>query len=198
MANPIGGFWSRLTPRERTYILVLVLTFFVMGTVLLLYMRSQSLSDIRDQIDAHRVALDKVYTRGSVYQGRIEDKRARESSISSQPVAFATLLEQAQASTQDVSVADQEEAAPVDLGDGLVKRTAEFRLRSVSLENVTKFLTSIESKPGRVILTEELVVRSPSSTEDRLNVDVKIATWERQEEEAEESEDGEAQEEDEP
>ena len=38
-----GGFMERLTPRERTYILVLVLVFFVMGTLVLLYMRGGAL-----------------------------------------------------------------------------------------------------------------------------------------------------------
>ena len=80
----------------------------------------------------------------------------------------------------------------MDLGDGLVKRTFKFKLRSVTLEDALKFLTDIESRPGRIILTEQLLVRSPSATEDRLNIDVQIATWERRaveeavEEEAEE------------
>lgn len=198
MANPIGGFWSRLSPRERTYILVLVLTFFVMGTLLLLYMRSSALSDVRDRIEAHRLALDKVYTKGSVYQERLEEKKAREASIAANPVAFATLLEEAQAGVEDVTVADQEEPAPLDLGDGLLKRTFEFKLRSVSLENLMKLLTSIESKPKRVILTEELVIRSPSATEDRLNVDVRIATWERRDVADEDEEGEEDEEEDQP
>ena len=34
-------------------------------------------------------------------------------------------------------------------------------------------------------MTENLLVRSPSATEDRLNVDVTLATWERSDEDKE-------------
>jgi hypothetical protein len=179
MANPLSGFWSRLTPRERTYILALVLTFFVMGTATLFYLRSGALRDIENDIDEYRVALDKVHTRGAVYEERLKLKEQRESKIATEAISFSSLLEQAQSGLEGITPADQEELAEQPLGDGLKKRTFEFRLRGVTLESVTKFLVAIESKPKHIILTEELVIRSPSASEDRLNVDVKLATWER-------------------
>ena len=179
MANPLSGFWSRLTPRERTYILALVLTFFVMGTATLFYLRSGALREINNEIDAYRVALNKVHTRGAVYEERLKLKEQRESKIASEPISFATLLEESQSGLDGITPADQEELAEQPLGDGLKKRSFEFRLRGVTLENVTKFLVAIESKPKHIILTEELVIRSPSAAEDKLNVDVKLATWER-------------------
>jgi hypothetical protein len=181
MVNPLGGFWSRLTPRERTYILVLVLTCFVMATAVLFYLRSGALRDTRNEIDAYRVALDKVYTRGAVYEERLEAKQQRESNIATDPVSFTTLLEEAQQGVENVTPSDQEELPPEDLGDGLRKRAFEFRLRGVTLEDMTKFLIAIESRPKRMILTEELTIRSPSAVEDKLNVDVKLVTWEREE-----------------
>jgi hypothetical protein len=173
------GFWSRLTPRERTLIMALVLTFFVMGTLLLFYLRASTLRESRNEIDAYRLALESVYTRGSVYQERLEAKKKRESNIATDEIQFLTLIEEAQAGIDGLTVSDQEEGTPMDLGDGLVKRTFKFKLRSVSLEDALKFLTDIESRPGRIILTEQMLIRSPSATEDRLNVDVEVATWER-------------------
>ncbi len=185
MANPLGGFWSRLTPRERTLVLVLVLVAFVMSTVLLLFLRAQALRKTRNAIDAHRMALDKVYTQGAVYSTRLESKKAKEASISTHPVVFTTLLEEARAGLDNISISNEEELPALDLGDGLIKRAYEFDLRSVTLEDLTRFLAAIESKPGRVILTESLTIRSTSASEDRLNVDVTLATWERRADEAE-------------
>jgi hypothetical protein len=190
---PPTGFWSRLTPRERTLIMALVLTFFVMGTLLLFYLRSITLRESGNEIDSYKLALESVYTRGAVYEERLKEKKKKESNIATDEIQFLTLVEEAQASIEGLTVSDQEEGPPLDLGEGLVKRSFKFKLRSVSLEDALKFLTDIESRPGRIILTEQLLVRSPSATEDRLNVDVQIATWERRaafeevaEEEAEE------------
>ncbi len=191
-SNPMGGFWSRLTPRERTYLLVLVLVFFFMGTLVLLYMRDSALRKIEDDIAASKRALDAVYTRGAVYKERLKEKEERESKISDKTLLFSTLLQEASSVTEEVKAANEEELTPKDLGDGLTKRMYKFNLRSVTLEDLVKFLTKIESKPGHIVFTESLVIRSPSNAEDRLNADVTIATWERRPEQgAEEGGDGE-------
>jgi hypothetical protein len=190
-SNPFRSFWERLTPRERTMLLSLVLVFFVMGTIVLLFLRGNALRESKNEIEQIRRALDQVYTRGAVYQERLAAKRARESKISSNRVLFATLLEEAQAGVENVAVSNEEELPIVDLGDGLVKRTFKFDLRSVTLEDLTKFLSSIEGKRGHIILTEQLLIRSPSASENRLNVDVTIATWERRKLADEDEEEGE-------
>ncbi len=178
--TPKAGFMSRLSPRERTLVMALVLTFFVMGTLVLFFLRSQTLRETENEIDAHRLALQSVYTRGAVYKERLDSKEKREKNIPTTPIQFLTLVEAAQASVEGVAVSDQEEVTPQALEGNLVKRSFKFKLRSVSLEQSMKFLSSLESEPGRIILTEQLTVRSPSSVEDRLNLDVVIATWERQ------------------
>ncbi|MEM7152303.1 MAG: hypothetical protein AAF799_05640 [Myxococcota bacterium] len=188
--NPMGGFWSRLTPRERTYILVLILVFFGMGTLVLLYMRDKALRDTENDIAETRRALDMVYTRGAVYKERLEEKKEREAKISDKTLLFSTLLEEASTVSEAVQVSNEEELAALDLGGGLIKRSFKFNLRSVSLEDLIKFLAKTESKAGHIIVTESLLIRSPSNAEDRLNADVTIATWERRgvEEEPEEAE----------
>jgi len=180
---PGTSFWTRMTPRERTYILVLLLTFFVMGTVLLLYERGQVLGDKRDEIETYRVAMSEIHTRGAVYEERIKAKQQRESSIASEGLLFSTLLEEAQRGIEGIVVEDQEEKPLIELGGGLVKRTFEFRLRGVKFEDAVKFLTALETQGDRVILTEELSLKSPSSAENRLNIDVAISTWERRDQE---------------
>lgn len=174
-----GGFMDRLTPRERTYIMVLVLVFFLMGTLVLLYMRDGALRDIERDITTTRLAIDTVHTRGAVYKEKLEQKKEREAKISDRPLLFSTLVEEAATVAETVQVSNEEEIPPLDLGAGLLKRSFKFQLRSVTLEDLVKFLTKVESKSGHIVITEGLLVRSPSNAEDRLNVDVTIATWER-------------------
>lgn len=178
-ADRLGSFWQRLAPRERTYLLVLVLVFFVMSTLLLLYLRSDAIRESENKVTAVRQALDRIYTQGAVYEEKLRAKKARESSISTERVAFGTLLEEAR-SGLDVTFSNEEELPATELGEGLLKRTFEFDLRGVNLENLTKFLAAIEGQRGRILLTEGLKITSPSGTEDRLNADVRISTWERQ------------------
>lgn len=177
--KPGGGFWMSLNPRERVLILVLVVVFFVMGTAVLFVVRAGHLGVARDEIAATKRALDLVYTRGAVYQDQLKRKQDRESKISSESLLFATLIERASGTIEDLVVTNQEEKPPVELGGGLRMRTVEFDLRSVTLESLTRFLAMLESEAGHVIYTQRLLVRSPSESEDRLNVEVELATWER-------------------
>lgn len=187
--NPVGGFWARLTPSERVYILVLVLTFFVMGTLVLVYMRGNAIRRAEEEITGIKQALDQVYTRGAVYEQRLAEKKKRESTLSTKTLLFGTLVEDASRGLENVSVSNEEELPLLELSAGLVKRSYKFSLRAVSLEDLVKFIVKVESKPGHVILTENLLIRSPSDSEDRLNADITIATWERRVQEEEESED---------
>lgn len=182
-AAPKAGFLARLSPRERTLVMALVLTFFVMGTLVLFYLRAQTLRETDAAIDANKAALQAVYTRGAVYKDRLEAKKKREKNIPSESIQFLTLVEAAQNGIEGLTVSDQEEVAPKTLEGNLIKRSFKFKLRSVTIEQAMKFLTSLESEPGRIILTEQLSIRSPSSSEDRLNLDVVISTWEREAEE---------------
>ena len=183
-AAPKAGFLASLSPRERTLVMALVLTFFVMGTLVLFYLRGQTLRETEAAIDAHKLALTSVYTQGAVYKDKLEAKEKREKNIPTTGVQFLTLVEAAQAGVEGVTVADQEEVTPQTLEGNLIKRSFKFKLRSVTLEQAMKFLTTLESEPGRIILTEQLSIRSPDASEDRLNLEVVISTWEREAEEA--------------
>ena len=188
-AAPKGGFFARLSARERALVLILIMTFFVMGTLVLFYLRAQTLRETQVEIDAHRAALQAVYTRGAVYKERLESKEKREKNIPTTAIQFLTLVETAQAGIEGLTVSDQEEVTPLPLEGNLEKRSFKFKLRSVTLEQSMSFLSSLESEPGRIILTEQLAIRSPSSMEDRLNLDVVISTWERREEPEDDEED---------
>ncbi len=177
---PKAGFLSSLSPRERTLVMALILTFFVMGTLVLFYLRGQTLRETQIAVDAHKMALQQVYTRGAVYKDRLEAKKKREQNIPETEIQFLTLVETAQSAVEGVQVTDQEALREVVLEGNLIKRAFKFKLYSVTLDQAMTFLTKLESEPGRIILTEQLTLRSPSSTEDRINLDVVIATWERQ------------------
>lgn len=180
MSGVGGGFWARLTPRERTYLLVLVLVFFVMGTLVLFYLRGNALRAGNEEVLKIRMAIDAVHTRGAVYTAKLEAKKQRERAISTECVQFASLLDEARGVVEAISIANEEEDPPVDLGSGLTKCSYKFDVRNTTLEDLTKLLAFLESKPGQIIVTEGLRVRSPSYAEDRLNADVVLVTFRRE------------------
>jgi hypothetical protein len=179
------GFWEKLQPRERVLVMLLIGVFFVMGTAVLLFMRWQKLNKIHDEISELREGLDLVRTFGPGYAQRLAEKDEASSKITAEPLLFSTLIEEAE-SVAEVKTSNQAEKPPVEVTPGLRKRTVEFDLRSVTLAQLTKFLSTVEGKEGHVVLTQGLTIRSPSTSEDRLNVDVVLATWERVPEEEEE------------
>jgi hypothetical protein len=100
-------------------------------------------------------------------------------------VQFASLLDEARATVEGVTIANEEEQPAMPLGDGLVKRSYELDVKNITLEDLIKLLSFIENKPGHIIVTENLLVRAGSNTEDRLTADVTLVTYERTEAPAE-------------
>ena len=180
-------FWERLQPRERVLVMALVGVFFLMGTAVLMFMRYKKLSTIDEEIAGLREGLDLTRTLGASYKQKLEAKEKEQEDISSEPLLFSTLIEEA-ATVAEVTASNQAEKPPVEVAPGLQRRTYEFDLRGVTLAQLTKFLTALESKEDHVVLTQALTIRSPSASEDRLNVDVVLATWERVEAETVEEE----------
>lgn len=179
MAAGGGGFWAGLTPRERVYMLLLVMTFFVMGTLVLLYFRGNALKQTEQEIAKVRAALTDLDTRGAVYKAKIEQKKAREGAISTECAQFASLLEEARLQVEGFKPTNEEEQPSLEIGGGLTKCAYKFDAKEVTLEQLTKLLTFLEGQPGTVISTESLVVRSISSSEDRLNADITLVTYRR-------------------
>ncbi|HFE45582.1 MAG TPA: hypothetical protein ENJ18_08810 [Nannocystis exedens] len=182
MTTPVGalaGFWSRLSARERNLLAILLLVFLAMAIGTLFVLRSDSFVESEDRIAELRRGIRLMQTRGAVYKEKLKEKAARESMISSEPIEFAILLEEAtKATLGEKTTTQEEEMPPLELGDGLVKRVYSFELRSVTLEEMTNFLHKVEAQPGHVVYTERMKVRSPSELEDRLNVEIELATWE--------------------
>jgi hypothetical protein len=172
------SFWERLQPRERVLVMALVGVAFLMFTMVLMFMRYKKLTVIDEEIADMRDALDLTRTFGPSYAEKLSSKEQETDKMSAEPLLFSTLIEQA-AEVAEVKVSNQTEKPPVEVAPGLQKRTYEFDLRSVTLAQLTKFLSTVESKEGHVVQTHALTIRSPSGSEDRLNVDVILATYER-------------------
>ncbi len=181
---PLGGhshgFVARLQPRERTLVLAFVVAAFVTALALLFFFRGMKLDELEDGVSDLRAGIELAYSQGGVYQRKAAQKQQRESKISSESLLLTTAVEEA-AQQIGISARNQQLLQPVDLKDGLRKNAVEFDLRGVTLEQLVDFVAKLESNPTHVVLTENLLVRSPSSTEDRLNVDLTLATWERPE-----------------
>jgi len=175
----LGGFISRLQPRERALLGVLLIVFFAIAISSLFMMRSSSLAEKQEAIDALRTGLDLVHTRGTVYDLKKKEKAAREARIANiQPIIFSALLEEASRSLVTGTLRGEEEKPSVELGEGLVKRVYGLEVRSVGLEELLTFLTKVEQQPGNILIVERLAIKSLSPLADRLNVEVELATWE--------------------
>jgi hypothetical protein len=172
------SFWERLQPRERVLVMALVGVFFVMSTGVMMFLRHSKLTAIDVEIADMRKGLDMTRSFGPAYQEKLNRKDDRNEHISSVPLLFSTLVEEAE-TVAEVTASNQAEKPAIEIEPGLHKRTYEFDLRGVTLAQLTKFLSTVESKEGHMVLTEGLTIRSPSGSEDRLNVDVVLATWER-------------------
>ena len=183
------GFWERLQPRERVLVMALVGVFLLMAMGVMMFLRHKKLSEIDDEIADKREGIDLARTFGPSYQEKLAQKAEAQQKISSTPLLFSTLVEEAQ-TVAEVTASNQAEKPAVEVAPGLQMRTYEFDLRGVSLAQLTKFLSTVESKEGHVVLTQGLTIRSPSGSEDRLNVDVVLATWERVEPEEDQEQEG--------
>ncbi len=182
MSSRVGmrrSMLSRLTPRERNLLGLLALVGFVMGSVMLFTMRRARFQESEERVASMRRSLDLVYLQGSAYAERLKEKESRESEISSETLKFASMIEQAQGELETGELRNDVEKPALPIGgDSLIKRMYSFDLRSVKLEEMLKFLQKVENKPGHILYTDSLDIRSPSEVEDRLNVSVELATWE--------------------
>ncbi|MCA9714133.1 MAG: hypothetical protein H6713_39595 [Myxococcales bacterium] len=182
MSSRVGmrrSMLSRLTPRERNLLGLLALVFFIMGGVMLFTMRRARFQESQARISSMRRSLDLVYLQGSAYAERLKEKESRESAISSETLKFASMIEQAQSELEAGELRNEDEKQALPVGDGnLIKRVYSFDLRGVKLEEMLKFLQKVENKPGHIVYTDALNIRSPNDVEDRLNVEVELATWE--------------------
>lgn len=172
------SFWERLQPRERVLVMALAGVALLMFTMVLMFLRFQKLSAIDEEIADIRQGLDLARTFGPSYKEKLAIKEQATEKVSAQKLMFSTLVEQA-AEVAEVKVSNQAEKPAVEVAPGMHRRTYEFDLRGVTLAQLTKFLSTVEGQEGHVVLTHGLTIRSPSGSEDRLNVDVVIATYER-------------------
>lgn len=184
------GLLSRMQPRERNLVMMLGLVFFVMTLFVLFTLRARRMNALRDEITDMRSGLELAYTRGTVYEQKLANKAQREAQISDAKIPFTTLIEDA-ANKAEVSASNQEEQPPVDVAPGLRKHLIEFDLRNVTLDQLTKFISLMESNTDYIVLSDTLLIRSPSSSEDRLNVEMTLASWQRTGESGESEEDDE-------
>ena len=181
MSTPASfGVMARMSARERAMVIGLLIFFVAFALAVLVTLRSRWFQETRDEIAALRSGLDMVHTRGAAYDMKKKEKAAREARIANiQPIVFAILLEEAEKSLVPPSaLRNQEEKPPFDAGNGLIKKSVTFEVRSVGLEELLSFLTKLEAQPGNILFVERLNIRSPSAEEDRLNVEVELATWE--------------------
>lgn len=178
-----ASWWLRMAPRDRRALMLLGGVFLLIFAAAIVFLRLQRIDAKRTEIANYRQALGLVFTQGAAYKEAQAKKKNREATISSTPLSFTSLIEQAE-NVAGVQATDQEEEPPVeDEKSGLRTRSMKFEMRDITIEQLTKFLTAVESKQGHVVLAEHLEIRAlradTSVPEDRLKVDYELTTWER-------------------
>ncbi len=185
---PFVSLWTGLSPRERTLLRVLGISFLCVVMLLLFYLRSTRLDAIERRIQRTTEALERLRTHGAEYAERRKKAAKKSRRFSEEPLLFSSHLEAVAARVPDVQITNQEEQAPIELAGGLRKRTFEFDVRSVTYEALFRFLAQAEQVPGHVVLVDGLRIRSASPNEDRIHAAVRLSTWEKTPEEGEKGE----------
>ena len=148
-----------------------------MGGAMLLQMRGARFDASREAVDEMRRSLDVVYRQGAIYEELRRQKESRESKISDQRLEFTILVEKASKALENGNLSDEVEKPDLPLGGGLQKRLYSFDVKDVTLEVLLKFLEELENQRDHIVHTDRLRIASPSEVEDRLNVEVDLATW---------------------
>jgi type II secretory pathway component PulM len=170
--------WERLSQRERTMVGALGVTFVLMVTLIVGFLISDGLSSLAERNADMRQALRDLDTQRDNYL-RLKAKVAQmETRLGSQPVQLQGYLEAA-AKESGVEIQESTERPPASTGKKFVERTVDFRLRAVTLEQLTKFMKAIETGKSLVVVTQ-LNVRTRDDKHQQLDVEMSVTTYERE------------------
>ncbi len=169
--------WERLSQRERTMVGALGVTFVVMVTLIVGFLISDGLSSMEERNAAMRQALRDLDTQRDNYLRNKAKLSQMETRLGTQPVQLQGYVEAA-AKEAGVEISEQTERPPVSVGKKFVERTVDLRLRAVTLDQLTKFMKSIETGKSLVVITA-LNVRTRDDKHQQLDVDqMSVTTYE--------------------
>jgi hypothetical protein len=170
--------WERLSQRERTMVGALGVTSVLMVTLIVGFLISDGLATLAERNADMRQALRDLDTQRDNYL-RMKAKVAQmETRMGSQPVQLQSVLEAA-AKDSAVEIQESKENPPTAAGKKFVQRTAELRLRAVTLDQLVKFMRAVETGRSLVVVTQ-LNVRTRDDKHEQLDVEIAVSTYERE------------------
>lgn len=178
MASGIGlrARWERMTERERRLLVALGVTLTLCVVGLVAFFINDGLSTLESDNEYMRTALDDIERGRDGYQRAKAKLNALESRIGRGGVQLQGYLETA-AKDAGVDIAEQSEQPAQPAGKSYIERAVELRIREVNLESLAKFLRKIETGPNLVVVTQ-LEVRTRDDKHERLEVEMRVATYE--------------------
>lgn len=169
--------WERLSQRERTMVGALGVTFVIMVTLIVGFLITDGLSSMEQRNQAMRQALRDLDTQRDHYLRMKAQAAQLATRLGQQPVQLAGYLEQA-SKQAGVEIVESNPRQPIAAGKRFVEEGLDVRLRAVTLDQLVKFMKAIETGRSLVVVTE-LNVRARDDKHEEFDVDLAVATYER-------------------
>ncbi len=169
--------FAGLSNREQRLVLVTVVTsilfVFVGG---FLFMQS-SLDKKEKQINAQREQLQQILALESEFLDAKKKQRAQANKLEGKNISLFSLL-QASASELGLSLKDLNEKKSPVKDTELVQVSVEVNLKEVSIDKLTSFLKSVESKEGKdLVKVTRLKTKTRFDNDQLLDVRMTVSTW---------------------
>jgi hypothetical protein len=171
--------WERLSARERTLVTAMGLTFLAMATIIVGFVITDGLATLDEANADARQALHDLETQREGYLKAKAKAKALETRMGTTPVQLQGFLEQVgKEAGVEIPETDEQPAQLVGSTKQFNERSVTLRLKSVTLENLTKFMKGIESGANLVAITA-LTIHTLGDKHENLEVEMTVTTWDR-------------------
>lgn len=169
--------WERLSQRERTMVAALGVTFVLMMTLIVGFLITDGLSSMEQRNSDMRQALRDLDTQRDKYLRMKAQAAQLATRLGQTPVQLAGYLEQA-SKEAGIEIPETNPLPPAPAGKRFVEHAVSLRLRAVTLEQLVKFMRTIETGRSLVVVTQ-LNVRARDDKHEEFDVEMTVATYER-------------------
>lgn len=169
--------FERLTPRERTMVTALGITFVVTVTLMITFVVSDSIATREERNQAMRQALRDLDTHRDAYLKAKAKADQLEGKLSKSGTQLQGYLEQA-AKESGVVIPETNEKPALPAGKSFLERSVDLRLNKVTLEALAKFMKKVETGTSVVAVTS-LNIRTRDDKHVDLDVEMSVSTYER-------------------
>ena len=181
MTSGAGGLrerWDQLSERERLMLSALVAVAVVLLLGVSAFLVHSRLGDLQDDNADMRRVLKEIEQNRESYQRLKNKSQSVESRIGHGGIQLEGLLE-ATANQSDVEIADTTPRPAVAVANKkYTERSADVRLRKVTIDKLAHFLRKLETGPNLVVVTR-LSARVRDDKHEELEVEMTVTTWEK-------------------